>query len=171
MKKVLGPSAVRDAAPSTIEVIASTYAVDRQRDRINPRGIRYENYLKNPTVLWAHDYTALPVGRALEVTASDRDLRALIQFGPHTFAQEVYGLYRSGGLNAVSIGFTPLEPEEELVFEFEPEPEPVRIGYPTISKVEPTYDIDPRWVVEQIARATVAAWERVETRLTGRLPD
>jgi len=71
-----------------------------------------ENYLKNPTVLWAHDYSALPVGRALEVTASDRDLRAVIQFGPHTFAQEVYGLYRSGGLNAVSIGFTPLaEPQ------------------------------------------------------------
>jgi HK97 family phage prohead protease len=108
VKKVLGPSAVRDAAPSTIEVIASTGAVDRQNDRINPRGIRYENYLRNPTVLWAHDYTALPVGRALEVTASDRDLRAVIQFGPHTFAQEVYGLYRSGGLNAVSIGFTPL---------------------------------------------------------------
>lgn len=227
MKKVLGSSAVRDAAPSTIEVIASTGAVDRQRDRISPRGIRYENYLKNPTVLWAHQYDQLPVGRTLEVTASERDLRAVIQFGPHTFAQEVYGLYRSGGLNAVSIGFTPLsdpkpnehggldyaavelleiscvpvpanqealviarsiagftgeprepylivfdeEPEGELVFEFAPEPEPVRLGYPSIGASEPLVEIDPHWLAEKVAAATATAWDRALTGLTGRLPD
>jgi prohead serine protease len=108
VKKVLGSSSVRDAAAGVVEVIASSASLDRVNDRINPRGIRYENYLKNPTVLWAHDYSALPVGRALEVTASERDLRAVIQFGPHAFAREVYGLYQSGGLNAVSIGFTPI---------------------------------------------------------------
>jgi HK97 family phage prohead protease len=108
MKKLLGPSIIRDAAPGTIEVIASTGDVDRQNDRINPRGIRFENYLRNPTVLWAHNYSTLPVGRTLSLRASDRDLRATIQFAPHDFAQQVYQSYRGEFLSGISIGFRPL---------------------------------------------------------------
>lgn len=220
---------VRAAAPGSIEVVASTAVVDRQRDRVRPGGIQFQNYLANPIITWAHDYSRLPVGRATDVTATERDLRATIQFAPDAFSQQVYEHYRGGFLNAVSVGFQPLgelrhnehggydydavelleiacvpvpanqealviarsmaegyvpgpayEPEpyvfefaddDEVVFEFEPELEPVRIGYPTISTAEPTYDIDPRWLVERVALATAAAWDRVLTKLTGRLPD
>lgn len=112
MKKLLGPSVIRDAAPGTIEVIASTGDVDRMNDRINPQGIRFQNYLRNPTVLWAHSYSTLPVGRTTYLRATDRDLRATIHFAPHDFAQTVYQSYRGGFLSGISIGFQPLsEPE------------------------------------------------------------
>jgi len=110
MKKILGPSVSGEAG--IIQVVASTIDVDRMGDRIFPRGIRFENYLKNPTVLYGHSYSSLPVGRTTSLTASDRDLRAVIQFAPHDFAQQVYQSYRGGFLNAVSIGFRPLSDPE-----------------------------------------------------------
>jgi HK97 family phage prohead protease len=98
----------RAAEPGHIEVVASTGAVDRQQDRVRPAGIRLDNFRRNPIITWAHRYDQLPVGRATEVTATERDLRAKIQFAPDAFSQQVYQHYRGGFLNAVSIGFQPL---------------------------------------------------------------
>jgi HK97 family phage prohead protease len=99
---------VHAAAPGSIEVVASTGTVDRQRDRVRPGGIRLDNFRRNPIITWAHRYDQLPVGRATELTATERDLRAVIQFAPDAFSQQVYEHYRGRFLNAVSVGFQPL---------------------------------------------------------------
>ena len=62
-------------------------------------------------------------------------------------------------------------PEGELVFEFAPEPEPIPVGYPVVAVAEPTFDVNPRWLAEQIARAAEATLDRKMTGFTGRLPD
>ena len=44
------------------EVVISTADIDRQGESINQAGWDLTNYLKNPIVLWAHDYYTFPIG-------------------------------------------------------------------------------------------------------------
>jgi HK97 family phage prohead protease len=90
----------------------STGVVDRDNDTINPTGWKLDNYLKNPVVLWAHDYDGLPVARALAVWVEGGRLKSRAQFTPrdlYPFGYMVYQLYREGYLRAVSVGFNPLK--------------------------------------------------------------
>lgn len=90
-----------------LEIIASTGSLDRERDRLDPTGARLEHYLRNPTVLWAHDHGTPPIGKATRVWPRGNQLRATIEFAPTGFAQEIKGLYEGGYLNAFSVGFLP----------------------------------------------------------------
>ena len=53
-------------------ILISTPAVDRDRDRVLPLGVRADTYLKNPVVQWGHDYSSpfSTIGRTtnLEIT-------------------------------------------------------------------------------------------------------
>lgn len=87
-----------------------------KRDGLNLRmdGARLEDYMKNPVVLWAHDYRGNrpPIGRAehLEKTGDGKKLRARVRFDmADPFAAEIDRKYREGYLNAVSIGWNPLD--------------------------------------------------------------
>jgi len=96
----------------TIEVIASTPAKDRDLDTINQDGWILDDYKKNPIFLWAHDYSTLPLGKALATWVQDGQLRQKIQFAPaeaNPMAEQVYQLYKGGFLNSVSVGFDPVE--------------------------------------------------------------
>jgi hypothetical protein len=60
-------SETREVRSSEKAVVAtiSTRARDRQGDVIEPSGVRLERFRKNPVVLYAHDYEALPVARSM----------------------------------------------------------------------------------------------------------
>lgn len=94
------------------EAMISTEDVDRQGDIVRATGARLENYLKNPVVLWAHDYGEPPVARALSVEIiPGKGLKARFQFpewGTSARADEVRRLWAAGFLNATSIGFQPI---------------------------------------------------------------
>ena len=90
----------------------STGVEDRERDTISTAGWELDNYRKNPTVLWAHDYSALPVGRSEMVIARAGQLVARMEFVPaeiSPFAETVRQLVEGGWLKATSVGFRPLE--------------------------------------------------------------
>ena len=115
-----------DEEERTIEVIASTKARDRDMDTINPEGWDLSDYEKNPVILWAHDYSKPPIGKAIANWIQDGQLRQKIKFAPkeaNPFAEQVYQLYKGGFLNAVSVGFDPKEwdwsDEEEGNIDFE----------------------------------------------------
>jgi HK97 family phage prohead protease len=95
-------------------------SLDRAGDTINPLGWELENFLKNPVALWAHDSHQPPVGRAVQVWADSTGLYGDVQFadaGTYPFAETVYQLLKKRFLNAVSVGFMPLE------YEFSDDPE------------------------------------------------
>lgn len=98
-----------DPFTRTMTVVASDETVDRFGEVVRAAGWELANYLRNPVVPWAHDYSRPPVGRALDVRVVGRQLIATIQFADHPFADEVFRLYRDGYLHAVSVGFIPLE--------------------------------------------------------------
>jgi HK97 family phage prohead protease len=78
-----------------------------------PGGIDFTAFLKSRTVLFNHDHDQ-PVARAVSVERTNNGLRALAQFpapGIDSLSDRVYGLIKSGVINAASIGFIPLEVE------------------------------------------------------------
>lgn len=95
----------------TFEFVGSTPATDRVGDVIEQTGWDVRNYKRNPVVLYAHDYSALPVGRTESITLRDGSLIFRVRFASHARAKEVETMYREGFLSAVSVGFRALETE------------------------------------------------------------
>jgi HK97 family phage prohead protease len=88
----------------------STGAVDRDRDTLAVDGWDLANYRRNPVVLWAHDYHALPVARAESIKLGAGQLKASATFVPaevYPFAETVYQMLKGGFLRATSVGFRP----------------------------------------------------------------
>jgi HK97 family phage prohead protease len=88
---------------------ASTAGVKRDGLLIDQEGWMLENYRKNPVVLWAHDYLGkyLPVGKTMRVEVEGDTLMADILFDQaDDFARQIERKYRTGFLNAVSVGWT-----------------------------------------------------------------
>jgi HK97 family phage prohead protease len=98
----------------------STPTIDRDGDSIPLEGWDTDNFLKNPVVLFGHDYHSLPVGRARSITMSEDGMDFDIEFpssaeeaGEHfKFTDSVYRMASNGFLSAASVGFRPLESPE-----------------------------------------------------------
>lgn len=103
---------VEDLGARKMAFTISTASVDRDGDSIDAKGWQLDNYIKNPVVLWAHDYSQLPVGKAVNIQATDKGLRAEVEFPPlgtYPFADQVHDMVKNGFLNATSVGFAPKE--------------------------------------------------------------
>lgn len=95
------------------DIVISTDAVDRDGDVIEVDGWELENYLNNPVVLFAHNYSSVPIGRTLDLR---REPGALVaRFAFREAANEfdpvlpVRAAWDQGILRAASVGFKPLE--------------------------------------------------------------
>jgi len=86
---------------------------DRMGDILNPQGWVLTNYRKNPVILWAHNQFEPPVGRSDKIWVEDDELKIKGRWAPTPFAQELRKLVEGGFLNALSVGFTPLEEPQE----------------------------------------------------------
>ena len=85
---------------------------------VDPEGMDVTNYLRNPVVLWAHDYAGrtpsagLPIGRTLRLDRSASGIDAEFEFLPDDpFARRVENAWDRGFLRAASIGWESLEAE------------------------------------------------------------
>lgn len=93
-------------------VLASTNSVDRQGDIVDQAGWDFKNFLKNPSVLWAHKYDELPIAKATKIEVTKAGLEMEFEFASaegNPKAQQVKTLFDEGFLNAVSVGFIPKE--------------------------------------------------------------
>lgn len=95
------------------EVIISTADMDRQGEIVDQNGWQLDRYLANPVVLWAHDYSSLPIGVCESLTKdANGNLVAKGKFAPaeaNPFAQQVRKLYDAKMVRATSVGFIPLD--------------------------------------------------------------
>lgn len=89
--------------------IISTDTVDRDNDIISMKGWQLDNYRKNPVVLWAHDYSQLPVGKCTGLKVVGNKLMATAEFADHDMAKTVLRLVDGGFLNSTSVGFRPVK--------------------------------------------------------------
>lgn len=95
-----------------VDFVISTDAVDRSGDTIAVDGWQLANYRKNPVVLWCHDSSLLPVGKASNVRVEDGKLKSSVEFMTRDisgFADAVFQAVKGGFLNACSVGFAPIK--------------------------------------------------------------
>ena len=102
----------KGTANAALTFVLSTDDVDRHGDVVSADGWRLEAYLRNPVLLWAHDYRHPAIGRAVSVWTEPHRLLAKMEFAPGAFAQEVASLYATGFQWGVSVGFRPIRWEE-----------------------------------------------------------
>lgn len=110
---------IERAADGAVSFIASAFEPDRYGDTIDQTGWVLANFEANPVLLWAHSHDCPPVGRVGKITApaeaTGKLLAEDVTFTPkemHAFGDEVGQMVKGGFLNAVSVGFLPLEWEE-----------------------------------------------------------
>ena len=114
MRKTLIPVEVKELGNRVLEIAGSTEDIDRQQDIIRSKGWKLAAFKKNPVILWAHDYSQPPIGRARKVWI-DKDTQRLmfeVEFADaetYEFADTIYKLYKGGFLHATSVGFIPLD--------------------------------------------------------------
>ena len=95
-----------------IEIIGTTGAKDRDGESIDPKGIDLKAFKKNPVILPQHDYKKPAIGKATNIKKTDNGLVFKIEFpedGINPEADVYRKLYKSGFMNASSIGFIPKE--------------------------------------------------------------
>jgi len=87
----------------------SSIGVDRSGEVVIPEGVITSDFIKNPIVCWSHDYSLPPLGRAESVQITKDAVFAKIRFGSTERCKEIWTLVKDKVLNAMSIGFVPLE--------------------------------------------------------------
>jgi hypothetical protein len=97
----------KDLASSNgeFEVVASMATPDRIGDVVKVEGWDFKNYKKNPVILWGHDYSIPPIGKATEWSIEGNKLIMKGIFASNEFAQQVRKDYEAGFQKAVSVGF------------------------------------------------------------------
>ena len=101
---------VEDQGGRTLTITASTEDIDRY-DSIVRQNWKLDGFKKNPAVLFAHNYTAPPIAKAIGLWSEKLPtprLRMKIQFAPTALGEELYRLYREGYMSSWSVGFMPL---------------------------------------------------------------
>ncbi len=102
-------------------VVGSSNVVDRMGEVIDQDGWLLDNYIeKNPVILWGHNVKEErpPIGKALKVWLDGKQkktkkLMFKIQFDLlDEFAASIYRKVKDGFINTVSVGFMPLEWED-----------------------------------------------------------
>jgi len=89
-------------------VTISTDSPDRSRDRVMPGGADLTAFMKNPVVLFGHDYHSIPVGTATSIQTTEHGLTATWKWlTGDPFADRVKNAWDQGVLRAASIGFKP----------------------------------------------------------------
>jgi len=117
-----------DVSARRIPFILSTPGFKEDGFAINQAGWDLSYFRKNPTVLWVHNASVLPVARSVyekieEVDEYGQSLVGVAEFPTaeiHPFADTVYKMYREGFLRGVSVGWTStdwefIEKEDEIV--------------------------------------------------------
>ncbi|MEP7233955.1 MAG: hypothetical protein ABI778_01545 [Ignavibacteriota bacterium] len=96
----------------------ATFDPDRAGDEMVIGGAMTDNFLRNPQFLWMHGQTSEPVhtiGKIVRLIKTETALYALAQYTEPLFsklAENIYQLDVAGYLPANSIGFRPIEWEE-----------------------------------------------------------
>lgn len=102
-----------------LKFTVSSDAIDRDWDKVIQSGWALDNYRLNPVVLWGHDASQLPVGKAVSIEMEGGDLVAVVEFATadmNPMAEQVFQYCSKGYLNATSVGFNVIDwefPEDE----------------------------------------------------------
>ena len=98
-----------EKAEDKYRIVASSISPDRDNEIIRPDSFKnLKAFLENnPVILWAHDYSKPPVGKAIGGKITEDALLLDIEFAKTDFGKEVKYLYDNGFMSSFSVGFIP----------------------------------------------------------------
>jgi hypothetical protein len=99
---------IEDGERAAIRYI-TTPRLDRDNEILIPDGADLSDFVRSPSVLWAHSYNSLPIGRDTDVKVTKKGILAKTLYANHAFAEDVFQCVKGGFLNANSVGFIPVE--------------------------------------------------------------
>ena len=122
VKKDLSVS-TEDMGERTVRFTISKEVVDRDGDIIRATGVDFTNFMKNPVFLSFHNTHEFPLGKVTRFWVEGNSVKADVYFptveelstNPEQASEKAklvdfaYCCYKTGMLNAVSVGFIPLE--------------------------------------------------------------
>ena len=130
MKLEKGQTSKKDISVSTEDIgersvlfTISKEVVDRDGDILRASGVDFSNYMKNPVFLSFHNSREFPLGKVTKFWVEGNEVKAVVYFptleelstDPNNASEKAklvdftYHCYKTGMLNAVSVGFIPLE--------------------------------------------------------------
>ena len=132
MKTMLekGQTSKKDISVSTEDIgersvlfTISKEVVDRDGDILRASGVDFSNYMKNPVFLSFHNSREFPLGKVTKFWVEGNEVKAIVYFptleelstDPNNASEKAklvdftYHCYKTGMLNAVSVGFIPIE--------------------------------------------------------------
>ena len=130
MKLEKGQTNKKDISVSTEDIgersvlfTISKEVVDRDGDILRASGVDFTNYMKNPVFLSFHNSREFPLGKVTKFWVEGNEVKAVVYFptleelatDPNNASEKAklvdftYHCYKTGMLNAVSVGFIPLE--------------------------------------------------------------
>lgn len=80
-------------------------------DVVYPMGGNFDNFVKSPVILWAHQHKVPPIAKGLNISADDSGVfmdKQFIEKEVSPFADSLFEMLVRGYLNACSIGFRPI---------------------------------------------------------------
>jgi hypothetical protein len=86
----------------------TTRDIDRDKEIVMPRGISLRDWQKSAVIIRGHDYSSLPIGKAVWVGVSDYGIKMHIEAAPTADGEEILALSRFMPLTA-SIGMGGVE--------------------------------------------------------------
>ena len=107
-----------------IEGIASTAVLDRQNESVNVDGWDIKNFKKAPRLLWAHDHTEPAIGKVTKLSIDGDGKKRQLKFNAVSQevtekARAIKKLVEDGFINTFSVGFRPLEMEDNQIIKQE----------------------------------------------------
>ena len=130
MKLKKGQTSKKDISVSTEDIgersvlfTISKEVVDRDGDILRASGVDFSNYMKNPVFLSFHNSREFPLGKVTKFWVEGNEVKAIVYFptleelatDPAQASEKAklvdftYHCYKTGMLNAVSVGFIPVE--------------------------------------------------------------
>lgn len=115
-----------DMGERTVRFTISKEVVDRDGDILRATGVDFTNYMKNPVFLSFHNTHEFPLGKVTRFWVEGNSVKADVYFptveelstNPEQASEKAkivdfaYCCYKTGMLNAVSVGFIPIEWKE-----------------------------------------------------------
>ena len=112
-----------DIGERSVLFTISKEVVDRDGDILRAGGVDFTNYMKNPVFLSFHNSREFPLGKVTKFWVEGDSVKAIVYFPPieelstnpeqasekAKLVDFTYHCYKTGMLNAVSVGFIPIE--------------------------------------------------------------
>ena len=112
-----------DLGDRCVQFTISKEVEDRDGDILRANGVDFTNYMKNPVFLSFHNSREFPLGKVTKFWVEGNSVKAIVYFptleelstNPEQASEKAklvdftYHCYKTGMLNAVSVGFIPLE--------------------------------------------------------------